>query len=179
VDLLGLTSRAAQGDRRAGNELVRATYGDVWRFACSLVGSQRAPDAVQDTYLRAWRSLQARPPSEDVRAWLLAIAWRASLDALRRDYRWRQRKQQLADQRPASISLDADHAEINSLLAHLDPDRRAAFVLTQLLGYSYAETALICATEIGTIRSRVARARADLVDAVSHRPQHRTSGQTQ
>jgi RNA polymerase sigma-70 factor (ECF subfamily) len=178
VDLLGLATRAAQGDRRAANELVRATYDDVWRFARSLVGTQRAPDVVQDTYLRGWRSLEARPPTEDVKTWLLAIAWRASRDELRRDYRWRQRKQRQADQPPTFASLDADHTVTNSLLADLDPDRRAAFVLTQLLGFSYAEAARICDTRIGTIRSRVARARADLADALRERPEHRASGQT-
>jgi RNA polymerase sigma-70 factor (ECF subfamily) len=45
----------------------------------------------------------------------------------------------------------------------LDADRHSAFVLTQVLGLSYAETAAVCACPVGTIRSRVARARADLV----------------
>jgi RNA polymerase sigma-70 factor (ECF subfamily) len=51
------------------------------------------------------------------------------------------------------------------LLAGLDPDRRAAFVLTQVLGHSYAEAATICGCEVGTIRSRVSRARGDLIEA--------------
>ena len=51
---------------------------------------------------------------------------------------------------------------MSELLAALDPDRRAAFVLTQMLGCSYAETAAICGCPVGTIRSRVARAREDL-----------------
>jgi RNA polymerase sigma-70 factor (ECF subfamily) len=46
----------------------------------------------------------------------------------------------------------------------LDPDRRAAFVLTQLIGLSYAETASVLGVPIGTVRSRVARARADLIE---------------
>ena len=49
------------------------------------------------------------------------------------------------------------------LVAALEPDRRAAFVLTQILGCSYAEAAAICDCPVGTIRSRVARAREDLV----------------
>ncbi|MGH9034928.1 MAG: sigma factor-like helix-turn-helix DNA-binding protein, partial [Acidimicrobiia bacterium] len=49
------------------------------------------------------------------------------------------------------------------LLAGLDPDRRQAFVLTQVLGLSYGETAAVCDCPVGTIRSRVARARADLI----------------
>ena len=49
------------------------------------------------------------------------------------------------------------------LIGALDLDRRTAFVLTQVLGLSYAEAARVCACPLGTIRSRVARARAELV----------------
>jgi RNA polymerase sigma-70 factor, ECF subfamily len=49
------------------------------------------------------------------------------------------------------------------LLAGLEPDRRAAFVLTQMIGCSYAEAAVICGCPVGTTRSRVARAREDLI----------------
>ncbi len=51
-------------------------------------------------------------------------------------------------------------------MAALDPDRREAFVLTQVLGLSYAEAAEVCRVPVGTIRSRVSRARADLLTAV-------------
>ena len=53
--------------------------------------------------------------------------------------------------------------EANELLRALDPDRRAAFVLTQLFRLSYAEAAQVCDCPAGTIRSRVARARSDLI----------------
>jgi RNA polymerase sigma-70 factor (ECF subfamily) len=57
--------------------------------------------------------------------------------------------------------------EIDEAVAALDPDRRAAFVLTQVVGLSYAETAAVCEVPVGTIRSRVARARADLVTSLA------------
>jgi RNA polymerase sigma-70 factor (ECF subfamily) len=60
----------------------------------------------------------------------------------------------------------------DDLMAALDPDRRAAFVLTQMLGCSYAEAAAICDCPVGTIRSRVARAREDL-DAMLREPSER------
>jgi RNA polymerase sigma-70 factor (ECF subfamily) len=66
----------------------------------------------------------------------------------------------------AGIATDpADSVTLQSLLDALDRDRREAFVLTQLVGLSYAEAADVCACPVGTIRSRVARARADLVSA--------------
>ena len=52
-------------------------------------------------------------------------------------------------------------------MAALGDDRRSAFVLTQVIGLSYAEAAEVCEVPVGTIRSRVARARADLLDAIT------------
>ncbi len=57
----------------------------------------------------------------------------------------------------------AEGAAVADLLARLDADRREAFVLTQLIGLPYAEAAEVAGCPVGTIRSRVARARADLV----------------
>ena len=56
---------------------------------------------------------------------------------------------------------------MTDLLARLDPDRREAFVLTQLLGLPYAEAAEVAGCPVGTIRSRVARARADLIESLA------------
>lgn len=62
----------------------------------------------------------------------------------------------------AEVGL-ADGVLIDQVLARLDIDRRTAFVLTQLLGYDHAAAAEICGCPVGTIRSRVARAREQLV----------------
>ena len=61
----------------------------------------------------------------------------------------------------------AEGATVSDLLARLDADRREAFVLTQLLGLPYAEAAEVAGCPVGTIRSRVARARADLIDSLA------------
>lgn len=66
---------------------------------------------------------------------------------------------------------------LRRLVDALDPDRRDAFVLTQLLGLTYAEAADVCGCPVGTIRSRVARAREDLVAATAAEPRrHRARG---
>ena len=57
--------------------------------------------------------------------------------------------------------------EIRILLDGLDPERREALVLTQVLGMTYAEAAEVCGCPVGTIRSRVARARDDLLRAAA------------
>lgn len=67
--------------------------------------------------------------------------------------------------KPTATSFE-DLVEVNNILLDgLDPERREALVLTQLLGLPYAEAAKICRVPVGTIRSRVARAREDLLDA--------------
>ena len=70
----------------------------------------------------------------------------------------------LTSDRPADAV--GDGVAVTDLLARLDHDRREAFVLTQLLGLSYAEAAEVADCPVGTIRSRVARARADLVSSL-------------
>ena len=64
------------------------------------------------------------------------------------------------------LGEDEGLAAVGDLLTRLDADRREAFVLTQVVGLSYAEAAEVAGCPVGTIRSRVARARADLVDAL-------------
>lgn len=166
MDLGSLLRAAASGDRQAADLLVERTFPDVWRFARHLVGPHRAEDAVQTAYLRAWGSLTKTGPIDDVKAWLLAITWRACTDVMRSDDRHRRRLQEVQRHASPAVYLPADTTRVEELLQLLDPDRRAAFVLTQLLGYRYAEAATICDTEIGTIRSRVARARFQLLEAV-------------
>jgi RNA polymerase sigma-70 factor (ECF subfamily) len=154
--------------------LVRATQADVWRLCAALVDRGSADDLTQETYLRALGSLARFEGRSTVRTWLLSIARRTCADALRA--RRRRRLTLVRDdadlEAMASVAApdDADRigqrAAVDDLLARLDPDRREAFVLTQLSGLSYAEAAEVAGCPVGTIRSRVARARADLVAAL-------------
>lgn len=169
-----LVGAAAAGDRQALSGLIRATQRDVWRYLACQVGAGEADDLTQETYLRAIGALPRFEGRSSVRTWLLVIARRVVIDHLRRRAvrpgivdvpDW----QALADR--AGPDRDArsapaeftDLAELELLLAGLSVERREAIVLTQVLGFSYAEAALICRCPIGTIRSRVARAREDLV----------------
>src|SRR5258708_7789159 len=69
--------------------------------------------------------------------------------------------------RSQPTSASTKPVEVQTLLSHLDTDRRTSFVLTQLIGLSYEEAARVCGCPVGTIRSRVARARADLIEALN------------
>jgi len=67
--------------------------------------------------------------------------------------------------------------ELWQCVTGLPIDRREAFILTQLLGFTYEETAGICGCPIGTVRSRVARARSDLRAAVADQAPDATAGE--
>jgi RNA polymerase sigma-70 factor, ECF subfamily len=154
---------AAEGDNRAVAELVRRTEQAVWQL-CAVLGSVgETDDLVQETYLRALRSLPRFRGEAPVRVWLLSIARHTCADHVRR----RQRQRRLLDRLTieagsAGDVVNAPAVASMELLLQLDPDRREAFALTQLAGLSYEEAAAVVGCPIGTIRSRVARARADL-----------------
>jgi RNA polymerase sigma-70 factor (ECF subfamily) len=165
-ELTSLARAAGRGDRAALASFVRETQGDVWRLCAYLVDPAAADDLAQDTYLRAIPALRKFRGDAPVRAWLLAIARRAcaaEIAARSRDRRLAARLTAVPDaalgQPPAE---PGGQAAADELVAALEPGRRAAFVLTQLLGCSYAEAAAVCGCPVGTIRSRVARAREDL-----------------
>ncbi len=167
VDLEAVAVAAAAGDPAAQAAFVRATQADVWRLAAVLVDRDAADDLTQETYLRALRALPAFEGRAAVRTWLLSIARRTCADHLRATVRRRRLGERLlvapADPPPDQTGL----VEAVDLLRRLDPPRRAAFVLTQVVGLSYQEAAAVEGVPVGTIRSRVARARSDLVDALS------------
>jgi RNA polymerase sigma-70 factor (ECF subfamily) len=172
-ELTSLARAAGRGDRTALARLVQQTQGDVWRLCAYLVDPAAADDLAQDTYLRAIPALRKFRGDAPVRTWLLAIARRACAAEIGARTRDRQLAVRLAAAPPGTLGRPpvepGAQAAADELLAALAPDRRAAFVLTQLLGCSYAEAAAICGCPVGTIRSRVARAREDL-DAMTADP---------
>jgi RNA polymerase sigma-70 factor, ECF subfamily len=164
---LALAARA--GDPAAQAAFVRATQAEVWRFTAALVDPGAADDLTQDTFLRAFKALPAFEARSTARTWLLGIARRTCADHLRAVVRRRRLDARLAAEAwTASPAPDPAHRLTTAdLLGRLSDERRTAFVLTQVLGLSYAEAAEVEDVPVGTIRSRVARARDELVTAVS------------
>jgi RNA polymerase sigma-70 factor (ECF subfamily) len=161
-ELSGLLMRAKEGDERALAAFVRATHGPVRRFCSHAVGPDDADDAVQETFLAAWRALPSFRGDASAKTWLFVIARRSADRVARRRRRW----SELSDEapRPAPQTHPESSTAIEELLSELPDDRRAALVLTQVIGLSYAEAAAVCECPIGTIRSRVARAREELLE---------------
>jgi len=169
--LTDIARRARAGDERAVEAFVDAAYEQVWRVCSALVDAQSAGDLAQETFMRAMRTLPRFRADASARTWILAVARHVCLDELRSRARRRRRDEALMALEAEQHERGADAGQLSAatdLLVQLDPDRRAAFVLTQLLGLSYEEASAVCECPTGTIRSRGARARADLIELVAH-----------
>jgi len=161
-ELTELLLAAQDGDRLALSAWIKRSQAEVWRLCAQLVSREQADDVTQEVFLRAYRALPAFRGDASARTWLLSIARRTCADAVR-DLR-RRRRLAARFERPAYEPDPAGAVSVEALLSGLDPERRLAFVLTQVIGVSYLEAAEICGCPVGTIRSRVARARGDLVE---------------
>lgn len=165
MDQLTVTAlRAKAGDRRALDEFVSRTLPDVLGV-CRYLGRPSDPeDLAQETYERALGSIHRFRGDGSARAWLLSIARRVCADATRREIKSRKLDERLIADLMTTNHHDHRWVEIDELLAVLDDERRTAFVLTQLVGLSYEEAAEAMECPVGTIRSRVARARQQLLN---------------
>ncbi|MGX1366812.1 RNA polymerase sigma-70 factor (ECF subfamily) [Streptomyces canus] len=164
---------ARSGDADAVEQFVRALHRDVLRFVSHLCADPQAvDDLAQDTFLRALGSLHRFEGRSSARSWLLSIARRAVIDG-HRHAAARPRRYDGADweavaerAQPRGVPGFDDGIVLLDLLGVLSDERREAFVLTQLLGLSYEEAAGVSGCPVGTVRSRVARARRELTELV-------------
>ena len=159
-DDLQLVHAAIAGDRLALATIVRDTQQHVWRYCAYLGRGHETDDLVQETYLRALRSLRRFEGRSSLHTWMLSIARRVCADAIRAARR--RRSLEALFVREHAVGDAGDRIAYALLVDTLAPERREAFVLTQIVGLSYADAAEVCRVPIGTIRSRVARARDDL-----------------
>jgi len=140
-------------------------------FAISLSGNvDRADDLVQETLLRAMSNIDSFEPGTNLSAWLFTIL----RNLFRSEYRKRRREVEDADGRhvdslksPPQQHSRLEFEEVRGALAKLLPDQREALILVGAAGFSHEEAAAICESPVGTIKSRVHRARARLVELLS------------
>jgi RNA polymerase sigma-70 factor, ECF subfamily len=168
-DLTSLAEAAMRpGDTAAMAAFIRASQREVWSLCAYLVDEASADDLTQETYLRVFRALPSFRGESSARTWLLSIARRVCMDELRRRSRRRRQENRMFSLggQESAYPAETDEIEVEELLSHLPEDRRAAFVLTQITGLSYEDAARACDVPVGTIASRVARARTDLIAAL-------------
>jgi RNA polymerase sigma-70 factor (ECF subfamily) len=177
IDLL----RAAQGGQvSAFNQLVLTYQGLVYNVAYRILGdADAAADATQDTFLKAYQHLP-RFRGGSPKAWLLRIVTNTCYDQLRT---WRRRQVQSLDDTLVAadhLSLLADDRElpdvsvlrgeltdaIQAIILQLPPNQRITLVLADLQGLRYEEIAAALGVSMGTVKSRLSRARARVRDAL-------------
>lgn len=184
MDEQALIGSAQRGDLNAFNELVLLYQNQVYNLAYRIMGEgDSASDATQEAFISAYRAIGGYRGGS-FRAWLMRIVTNACYDELRRRKR-----------RPTS-SLDAlyvteaapgqvlaQHSEepeayvqrqelsrvLHDGLQTLPQEQRAALVLSDVQGYNYQEIAEIAGVSLGTIKSRLSRARAKMRDYLSAR----------
>lgn len=135
-------------------------------FAISLCGNaDRADDLVQETLIRAWAKLSSFTEGTNMVAWLYTIL----RNVFYSEYRKRRREVEDVDGRiaarqvtPPSQASHMNMRDFREALMHLPNDQREALVLVGGAGLSYEEAAEICGCALGTIKSRVNRARKRL-----------------
>ncbi|MCL1868823.1 MAG: RNA polymerase sigma factor SigE [Promicromonosporaceae bacterium] len=161
------------------DEIVREHSARVYRLAYRLTGNrQDAEDLTQETFLRVFRSLSGYTPGT-FEGWLHRITTNLFLDSVRRTKRVRM--EAMGDD-VAHVPSDDDlgrpergfeHGHLdNDVQAALDslrPEYRAAVVLCDIEGLSYEEIAVTLGVKLGTVRSRIHRARAQLRGELAHR----------
>lgn len=172
--ITALALAAAAGDHIALTTFIRATQRDVYHFLTYLSAGDAGENLTQETYLQALRALPDFAGRSSARTWLLSIARRVAADQIGRASA-RPRASAVADGDTAAAAASApprsgreEGALLRELVTGLEADRRDAFVLTQVLGLDYASAAEACDCPVGAIRSRVARAREDLVRAMNN-----------
>ncbi len=147
-------------------DTILATVPSLRAFAVSLCGNiDRADDLVQETLTRALANIDSFRPGTNMAAWLFTIL----RNQFRSEYRKRRREVEDAEgthaaslQAPAEQIARVEFEELRQALAKLPDDQREALILVGASGFSYEEAANICGCAVGTIKSRVNRARTHL-----------------
>jgi RNA polymerase sigma-70 factor (ECF subfamily) len=156
---------------REMHDAILAAIPSLRAFAVSLCGSiDRADDLVQETLVRAIANIDRFQPGTNLSAWLFTIL----RNHFRSEFRKRRREVEDADGKytgglkaePNQIG-NIEFAEFRRSLAQLPADQREALVLVGASGFSYEEAAGICGCAVGTIKSRVNRARTRLAELMA------------
>ena len=174
MDELTLIEQAQNGDVDAFNTLVLHYQDAVYNLAYRIMGDpDAAADATQEAFISAYRALP-RFRGDYLRSWLMRIVANACYDELRRRKRRPTAPLEAlhvpdggaAANQPENPEVQAQQSELNQAIQEcinrLPPDQRLIVVLADVEGYSYQEVAQIADVSLGTVKSRLSRARERL-----------------
>jgi RNA polymerase sigma-70 factor (ECF subfamily) len=165
-----LVQAAAAGSREAFNELVRRHQVAIVAFVRALLsGRGDAEDLAQEVFVRAWKSLHAFRGESTFRTWLHRVAINVARTRQSEQGRWLRLFTPMREEAPeppsAEEPVDAALARrqvIDRALAALPDDLRVAVTLRDMQGLEYREIAALLGVPIGTVESRIFRARQRL-----------------
>ncbi len=165
-----LVSRAKAGRRDAFEELVRRHRDIVYRVALRMLGDQReAEDAAQEALLQAWRALDGFRGDSAFSTWLYRITVNRCLNMLRARHETEPLMTDRASSGPSTEVVVESRLQLDDVrraILRLTPEQRAPLVLRELEGCSYEELAEILDVSVSAVKSRLHRARLELLNAV-------------
>lgn len=159
-----LAVAARDGDRTAMERFVEQIQPDVWRYCVHLASRNEAEDLTQEALFRVVKFLHRWQRGAAI-SWVLGVTRNVCLEDIRR--RTRRRTDPTATPAVQPVGDQTGASDLRQLLESLPADQREAIVLTQLIGLPYADAAAVVGCPIGTIGSRVARARTSLALALA------------
>jgi RNA polymerase sigma-70 factor (ECF subfamily) len=167
----GLGERFSAGDPDALRQVYRRYGGPVFAVAHRILGDrEQAEDAVQRTFLNAWRAADRFDGARDLGPWLFTIARRAAIDVYRREKR--HRADELADHDVSILpeSFEATWAawEVRKAIEQLPSEEREVLHATHFQGLTHGEAADKLGLPVGTVKSRSHRAYRRLADLLRH-----------
>lgn len=179
-----LIERARQGDESAFEELVLGYQDKVYNICRYMLGPGDAEDAAQDTFVKAYRNIGRFTPSPGFSAWIARIAVNTCLDYKRRpshlpltgkdpdggDFEFEHPSS--APGPEAALSSRQSSRAVEKAVGALSGKLRAVLVLCDIEGLSYMEAAEALDISIGTVKSRLSRAREELRKHLSGSREH-------
>ncbi|GIW94333.1 MAG: DNA-directed RNA polymerase sigma-70 factor [Pirellulaceae bacterium] len=171
--LASVIAGCLQGEAWAARALVERYYRMVFSVCLRMLGRREdAEDTVQETFVRALRSLASYDPSRRFEPWLLTIAMnrcRTLLASRRRESTVELCWESLPDARPEGPATDQLREEIERALDKMRPEYREAFLMFHQLEMSYADIAEALGRPINTIKTWIHRARRQIVTELQQR----------
>lgn len=170
-----LAARAAGGDRRSFEDLITRHRGSVYRLARSITGNHDdADDAAQETFIRLFRALASYDPKRPFTPWLRRVAYNTSLNVLRAS---RRRRYETSDELlPTHPDTAHDPEEklqtrqagalLHDAVESLSSELKATFILRASEGMSYRDIAKVTGVRMGTVMSRLSRAREKIIQSL-------------
>ena len=171
-----LVEQFARGDSHAFDTIVQRYEQRVYAIALRMTGNvEDARDAMQDVFVSALRALRSFRGDAQLSTWIHRVSVNASLDVLRKRKRHVAQPIEEAGDRPSedvgpedAAARAARAAEVQRALQHVSNDHRAVLVLHDLQDLDYAETAAALDIPVGTVKSRLHRARIEMATLLGH-----------